>query len=249
MSFAAALAALIFLLSRVGIAYRIDLGMQGVSNMLSVNKTESEMRSQLGTSGCRSTGGKKRDVNTVSFEAGDYHTCDEDNTVFKVKFWKNPSVKFSIKRCMVTKGESIGNRVKHGNDGGDAEEWLSFGASRQKSEGVANTWNNLLGEDQMVGCLSTSSTPSELNFLFVGELKVRLGYQDTREWGNITSATEHTQRITNFYIAQGSGVLRNNWWIGSRDCKKSGFTGGRLRCGNLEFVTSGANTFVVNSLC
>jgi hypothetical protein len=84
---------------------------------------------------------------------------------------------------------------------------MSFKIGRHKTKPVA-TWFT----SQAPAANNTfKDNPNELNFAFVGTLKITLT-------GGILGPNRDTYTLNNIVYGQGSVLLDNNWWFGGKNC-------------------------------
>lgn len=121
----------------------------------------------------------------------------------------------------------------------NSELCLRFKAGRNKTKEVANEFNRLTGgaKHLITTQTTTNKSPSELNFYIAIKIII-----DNNELDNI-------------YIAQGSNISGNNWWIGSNmaDKEKELVTNGthlKINAGSTYYIINAyaPNLFYITSI-
>jgi len=118
------------------------------------------------------------------------------------------NLQISITDHSITSGQPWENTPSVTNKGSNAWE-ITVRAGRKGSDGVAGWFRNQISGGIAIGCSTSESMPAELNFAFTCNLS--FDYNNKR------------CQINGVVIGQGHNWMsQNNWWIGSRQLKKTG---------------------------
>ena len=133
-----------------------------------------------------------------------------------------PYGEFIIKDLSITPGQDPEIR----NKPGDTKQWtalqpypqrFSFSVGRKKTSQVANWWTTTIGS----GSSTFGNTPKELNFAFLGTLKLQL---PGRSGGPFVGVFEDV------LMGQGHSGATNNWWFGGKNCRMINPSGKTVAC-------------------
>ena len=114
---------------------------------------------------------------------------------------------YTIEDYYVTSGQDPDGKISKGKVFNMSGGTLSFEVGRSASSQTAKWFNDQIP----ASCNTFGHTADELNFAFIGTLKLILDFKD----GN----GQKTYTCSNVALAQGSSGSSNNWWFGGKACK------------------------------
>ncbi|MBC6478669.1 MAG: hypothetical protein GDA56_13720 [Hormoscilla sp. GM7CHS1pb] len=137
-------------------------------------------------------------------EPADTRARLEDNIVQFTTNAVPTNVRFIEIRHGITDGQPYaGTTAKY--DG--LKMLINVRAGRQKSEETGNSFADAVADGDAVPCYHVTERPKELNFWVEGDLEIEQNGE--------------TYTCSNFIIAQGNTLLRNNWWIAGPNAKST----------------------------
>lgn len=158
------------------------------------------------------------------------------------------SATYTITGFSITNGQDPDNHIYAGlantytgNNGS-----MTFSIGREGSGTVA-TWFS----SQIPGSRNTfNSTPSDLNFAFLGTLKMTLT-------GGVLGSNSDTYTLNGIALAQEGTVTSNNWWFGGTNCNYNPSATNTVSCSGtstagygvtFSFQRGGSNTVNLTSI-